>query len=390
MQQAKRIALLIDTATSWGRGIIRGIRQFNDTHENWSLYLQPWGNFDRFCLPRPWHGDGVIARVSSAQIAEELLEFGGPVVNVSWTNFGAGQFARCIPNPRTVARLAIEHFRELGLANFAYAGCTVFRPGQADDLGQCYAHELLKLGYDCSSHQSKQRYKTRQAWEEQLEHLVQWLKSLPKPAGVLCWDAICAHQVTEACHIAGLALPEELAILAGDYDEVMCGTAKPPLSSVDLPGEQVGYQAANLLKELIEGAAVPPEPLLVDPISVTVRHSTDSVAIDDPLLSQAIRFIREHAIKGITVKDILRHVPLCRRALEQGLMKYLRRSPAEEIRRIRLQHAQNLLLYSRLSMPEVAKACGFANSDHLLRNFRRALGISPTLYRRKHLKSIKK
>lgn len=386
MSGSRRIAVLVDTATSWGRGLIRGVQQFSEQSGKWSLYLQPWGNFDRFCLPRPWHGDGVIARVSNAQIAEELLNFGGPVVNVSWTNFGAGKFARCNPNPRTVAKLAVDHFRERDLSDFAYTGCTVYRPGQVDDLGAAFANELGKLGFECHTHQSKQRYQTRRAWEQQLADLIKWLQDLPRPTGILCWDAICAHQVAEACRVAELSLPEQIAILAGDYDEVMCGTANPPLSSVDLPAEQVGYQAANLLQRLLAGEQVPAAPVLVDPLNITVRHSTDSTAIDDPLLAMAISYIRDHAKQGIMVQDVLRRVPLSRRALEQGFMKYLHRSPAGEIRRIRLQHAQQLLQNTRYSMPEIAKACGFANADQLLRNFRREVGMSPTLFRRKRLR----
>jgi LacI family transcriptional regulator len=386
MAAKRSIAVLVDTATSWGRGIIRGVRNYNNRENNWSLYLQPWGNYDSFVLPKTWSGDGVIARVSHQETADRLLELGCPVVNVSWTTFGSGVFSRCIPSPRTISKLAIQHFSELGLSHLAYVGCMVSRPGQVDALGVAFAGMLAKQDIEVHIHPQQTETACQNYWDLQVQETIAWLKSLPKPCGILCWDAIHARRIADASVSAGFHLPMEIAVLAGDYDEVMCTIADPAISSVELPGEQVGYQAAESLNRMLNGEPAPREPILVDPISITVRLSTDAVAVEDPLISQAIRFIRDRATMGISVKDILRTIPLSRRALEQGMIKYLQRSPAEEIRRIRLQHAQTLLLHSHDSMPEVAKACGFANADHLLRNFRREIGISPTDYRRKHFR----
>jgi LacI family transcriptional regulator len=200
---------------------------------------------------------------------------------------------------------------------------------------------------------------------------------------VFAWDSARARQVTEACQMAEIRIPREVVVLAGDYDEVMCHTSHPPFSSVDLPAEQVGYQAARLLEQLILDASSPPKSLLVEPQGISVRQSTDWSSMEDRQISKAIAFIRNHACDGINVRHVLKEVPVGRRSLEQRFLRVLGRSPAAEIRRVRLERAKQLLENGELSVAQVARASGYQSADILLRNFRREFGQTPSRFRKK-------
>ena len=186
----------------------------------------------------------------------------------------------------------------------------------------------------------------------------------------------------EICESLGVAVPDEVAILAGDTDELICSISSPPLSSVRLAARRLGYEAAAMLDRLMNGQRVPKKATYIRPLGVVSRQSTDLLAIDDEDAAAAIRFIRNYATEGIGVSDILREVPVSRRSLEQKFDKHLGRSPAEEIRRVRLDKARDLLLRSELSIKQVALASGFQTSSRLGVAFRKRFGLTPFVFRK--------
>ena len=384
MTRRARIALLIDTATAWGSGIIEGIAEYAHAHEDWQFMLGPRGKYDQSLLPAGWGGDGVIARITSQELADQLITLQIPSVNVSWYRFGENTIPRCTSDERAVAALAAKYFIDLGFRQFAYCGSAI-RPNYVDRFCEAFVEILQRRTYPCHCHISNWHPDSIMPPASEFERLVEWLRGLSKPVGLLAFDSVQARQVTEACEESGIHVPHEVAVLGGEHDLLNCTISKPQLSSIDQAPRRVGYSAAELLSRMIAGEAPPREPILLAPDRIITRQSTDTVAVDDDLLANAVRFIKKHSHERIQVGDILAEVPISRRALEKGFRKWFGRSPAEELRRIRVDRATQLLCDTSWSMPQVASAVGFVRPELLTRAFRRELRTTPSEFRRQHL-----
>jgi LacI family transcriptional regulator len=384
MGRRTRIALLIDTSTTWGTGLIEGIAEYAHAHEDWQLVLGPRGKYDRSLLPAGWDGDGVIARITHQDLADQLAALPVPTVNVSWYHFGETSIPRCTCDERAVAALAAKYFLDLGFRQFAYCSSSI-RPDYVDRFGEAYVEILKRHNFRCHCHTSNWRPDSIMLPASEFERLTEWLRELPKPVALLAFDSLQARQVTEACEAVGLHVPHEVAVLGGEYDFLSCTISKPQLSSIDHAPRRVGYRAAELLSRLIAGDPEPRVPILVPPGRIIACQSTDTVAVDDDLVAAAVRYIKHHSHEKLQISDILQEVPTSRRAMEKGFRKLLGRTPAEEIRRIRVDHAVQLLCDTSWSMPRIAKAVGFVRPELLTRAFRRELGTTPSEFRKQHL-----
>jgi LacI family transcriptional regulator len=164
----------------------------------------------------------------------------------------------------------------------------------------------------------------------------------------------------------------------------MSHISSPPLSTIDQPAEQIGYEAARLLEGMMQGKKARKRPLLFPPTRVVVRHSTDILAIDDEMVRDALRLIRERAQDGIRVSEVVRELAVARRALEQRFVRLVGRTPAAEIRRVRIEEAKRLLVDSDRSIADIGRASGFGHQDLFSRVFRRGVGVTPSQFRKQH------
>jgi LacI family transcriptional regulator len=385
MSRRARIALLIDTATTWGAGLIEGIAEYSHEHTDWQFFLGPRGKYERTLLPDDWNGDGVIARITHQQLADQIGRLEIPAVNVSWYQFGGPSIPLCTCDYTAVATMAAKYFIDLGFRQFAYCG-SLIRPNYIDRFGEVFVDVLERRTYRCHCHTSTSPVNDIMLPAIEFERLVDWLRGLPKPIGLLTHDSVQARQVIEACESTGIHVPHEIAILGGEYDFLSCTISKPQLSSIDHAPRRVGRTAAEMLANLMAGEPPPREPVLLPPSRVISCQSTDTVAVRDELLAAAVQFIKQHCHEKIQISDVLRAVPISRRALEKGFQSWLQRSPAEEIRRIRVDRAIQLLCDTSWSMPRIASAVGFALPELLTRAFRRELGITPSEFRKRHLR----
>ena len=377
-----RIGLAIDTATSWGISLIRGIHNFAAEHGPWELHFRPAGRFEAFHWPgSKGRLDGILARVTTAARARSLLKFKVPIVNVATHDPTVGRMAHCSVNVETVGTLAAGHFLERGFRQFGYVSTDERRSNYRDLTLRAFAQAIAAHGFNLSVFQSQPRPSDSRA--PGAERLAQWLQDLPKPAAVLTWNAQQAFEASMACRAAGIGVPATVAILTGDYDELACSLANPPLSFVDTAGDMVGWHAARLLDRLMRGKAQPRKSVLIEPRGLIVRSSTDTLAIADPLVVRALVFIRENALSGIHVADVVRQVPLSRRGLELRFDQFVGRSPAEEIRRVRVEHAREMLANTDFTVRRIARASSFANENLLARAFQHFLGQTPSDYRRR-------
>lgn len=375
-----RIAILVDTATSWGRRTIRGILDYTLQHGSWDIWVAPKGQNEAFSLPNDEKFDGVIARVSTKQLQDELGASDLPVVNVSGIQFGSSPFPRVCVDQKMCADLALEHFKSRGLRHFAHIG-----PRHLDYVQEherAFEKKVSASGHICHIYQSRNRHQKTLNWHPTQERLIDWLEDLPKPIGIYTWGFEIGRDLIPACRKAGLQIPHDVAILCGDYDQLFSDACHPALSGVLTPAQQIGNRAAGILNQQIRGEAVSIDSILIPADTVVERLSTEVLAIDDPRALQAIQYLQEHACENITVDDILRKVPMARRALERKFKNLLGRSPAKEICHIRIQRARQLLAETNLSMQEIAEACGYTSYTYLGNVFKKETGISPGRYRK--------
>jgi len=380
MKERPSIALLIESSNSYARGLLRGIMSYIHEHHPWSIYLPEHG---RGSVPvnwlNRWHGDGIIARIENSKIAAAVVNSGVPAVDVS-----AARLAPSLPwvetDDRAIAKLAAEHLIERGFQHYAFCGDHRFNWSRWRE--EHFQKQITDAGFVCHVYpQSAKRIKSI-PWEEEQHRLSEWIHQLPKPVGIMaCYD-IKAQQLLDACRTINVSVPEEVAIIGVDNDEILCNLSEPPLSSIIPNTHQTGYEAAALLDRMISGQKVSSDAHLIKPLGIATRQSTDIQAIDDQSISAAVRFIRHHACDGINVQDILKSVPLSRRVLESRFQKIIGRSPHEEIMRIRLDRVKQLLTETDLSLIQIAERTGFRHPEYLNVAFKKQTGTTPGTFRR--------
>jgi LacI family transcriptional regulator len=379
MRRYTHIGLVIGTDGEYARRVLRGINRYvRESGRPWLFSLTPHLQPDLKALAK-WDPVGIIAHLLTADVAEQVLALGRPVVNVtSWLDHP--RLARVGNDNLGVGRAGAQHFLERHFRRFAFVGW----PGVpfSDQRGEGFAATVRDAGFDCLRYRDTSPSRPWQVSGSTAdrEHLEEWIASLPVPVAVMACNDVRAWEVLQACRALERHVPEEVAVVGADNDEVWCLLAHPPLSSVAVAAEQVGYQAAAKLERVLAGKKVHPR-TVVPPLGVVTRQSSDAVAVADRTVADALRFIREHTDRPIGIGEVLEVVPVSRRALERSFRKALGRSPAEEIRQAHLRRAQDLLATTTLSMAEVAQLSGFTGSKHLSVVFRQFTGLTPTNFR---------
>ena len=373
-----RILVLVDTSSGWGRRLIRGIANYSLTHGPWQLLVQDKAALAPLEIKASREVDGIIARVSDKRLYHEVLKSGQPAVNVSGIILEDVDLPRVTTDYDAIATLALRHFTERGFRNLAYCGL-IDRPyGQRHC--SAYVDAADHIGLSCNVfHASSQG--GRPSWKSEQAQLLRWLNDLPKPVAIFTWGDSMGRDILNLCHEQGMSVPEQVAVLGGDDDELLCEVCHPPLSAIVTPSEQIGYEAARLLDAMLRGDSPPSTPTLLSPTEVVTRQSTDTLAISDPELGQAIRFIRDHVHRPIQVTDVAEAAGISRRALERRFENLLGHSPAKEIQETRLRVAKRLLRETDMSVADVAAASGYGSNEYMIRVFQKATDHTPLKYR---------
>jgi LacI family transcriptional regulator len=204
---------------------------------------------------------------------------------------------------------------------------------------------------------------------------------LPKPVGIFCCNDIRGRQLLGAVQNAGLRVPGQIAVLGVDDDEVICELANPPLSSIQPNAQRIGFDGAAMLAQLMVGE-IPEAPLvLIPPIRINVRQSSDATCVDDATVALALEFIGNNACLGIGVNDVAKAVSVSRATLERRFKKHLRCSPREEIERVRIAKVKTLLVETDYKLEMIASMTAYTTASHLSIAFRRVVGTTPGEYR---------
>lgn len=382
-----KVALLIESSRTYGRGILRGIAKYAHLRGHWSCFTEERELHSG--IPAwlgDWKGHGIICRIEDRKMAGALAKTGLPVVDVLGNARYPG-ISTFDTDARAVAKLAADFFLKSGFQHFAFCGYRKIPFSERRESAfSTYLVEKKKKVLVFAPPLPRGTHSHIQAIERHglsmEQSVANWLKKLPRPLALFACNDVCGQQVLNACRESVIKVPEEVAVMGVDNDDVLCSLCEPPLSSIEPDSEQLGYEAAALLDRLMQGGDSSSELKLIPPVGIVERASTDIVAIEDPITVQAVRYIRDQVGNGIAVKDVLTHVNRSRTDLEQRFRSWLGCSIHSEIQRVRMERVQGLLRLTDLNLDQIASRAGFATSAHICRLFQRYFRQTPTQYRK--------
>jgi LacI family transcriptional regulator len=393
-----KVLLLVETTMAFGRSVLEGISRYRIERQPWSVQLDL-----RELLAGPpiwlrrWNGDGIITRNATSELLEIIEKTGVPTVDL-----GDIRNDQTLPSVRNdhhaIGRLAAMHLADKGLEQFAFAGFSEHHWSAARLKG--FVEGLRERGLIDESnpvsrepvptdatpgavrvHESDWESARQSGWQQQQDRIVEWVTALPRPIGVFACNDFRGQHVLEACQTAGIPVPDDIAVLGVDNDHVLCDFCDPPLSSIIPAAERIGYRAAHMLDRLMRGETLQEQHLVVPPLGIAERLSTEVMAIDDEDVAAAIQIIRERACDGLTVAEILDEVPIARSSMERRFRQYLDRSPQAEIRRVQIKRACQLLRDTELSLTKISRLTGFKHAEYFSVVFKREVGQTPGRYR---------
>ncbi len=371
-----RIALfLLESKKEILLGIAKYVREFGP----WRLFLQPTESSE--ALPQwlgKWEGDGIIGRITNDATAKLVRGTGLPFVDVRGT-ISHPDIPLVRIDDEAVGRAAAEHLIERGFTNFGYYGPP--EENWSESRRDAFVRAATEAGGICRIHEKPWAVSGPTGWDAAEAELAQWLRTLPQPVGVMAASDRFGQRLIAAARRGSIKVPEELAMIGVDNDRAICEVCDPPLSSVVIDSVQQGYKAAALLHRMMNGERAPAEPILIKPSGVHERQSTDILAIDDPMIADAVRFIREHACEGIGVSDVLREIPLSRSVLQRRFRRIFDQTANDMIVELRLRRAQQLLIGTDLPIARIAEIAGFRYQRYLGAVFRKKLGMTPYRFR---------
>ncbi len=379
MRAPRSVALLIETSNEYARGLLRGIMRYQHEHERWSIDLPEQ---HRGAAPPAWlrhyQGHGIIARVETDAIARAVRATKLPVIDVS--------AARQLPNmpgveagDAAIAESAVNHFAERGLRHVAFCGEVAFN--WSVWRRDAFVKKAADFAMTCAVFDVADE-RSGKSWPQERRRLIRWLERLPVPCGVMAAYDSLARRILELCKQVDRSVPDSIAVLGVDDDPLLCQLATPALTSVIPAAENAGYVAAEQLDRMMAGKKVKPAGTLLLPLGIATRRSTDIVAVDDPDVASAARFILSHAADGIRVADVVAVVPLTRRALELRFKSLLGKTPHELIIATRIAKAEILLRDTSLPLQRIAYQCGIEHPEYLSVLFRKHRGMTPGEFRR--------
>lgn len=376
------MALLIETSSSYGRGLLHGISRYARLHGPWSFFLEPGAQDETPPPLRDWGIDGVITLFRTRRQARRLLAMRLPIVDLDFTIPGLVPWGVC-NDEAGVARMAADHLLSRGLRHFAFVGWAAVDDGISlweSQRQAAFVQAIEGAGFRVSPYEWPTRAGER-AWGREQKRLARWLRRLPRPTGLLASNDQRARHVLEAARLAGLQIPDDLAVLGVDNDETLCELSTPSISSVALDTDTIGYEGAAMLHALLRKRRAPRTMVLVPPLGVVARRSSDLLAMADPAVVAAVRFMDQNLGRPIRITDVLAAAQLSRKTLEVRFRRSIGRTPHEELQRRRIEKVKALLRQTDSPLKQIARAAGFTYVEHLHLVFRTHAGMTPSQFR---------
>ncbi len=386
-----KVLLMIGSSRASERKLLQGIASYSKLNGPWIFYREPPSYRRKPVSSR--HGlirtvppmversqlDGIVAFAPNAADVEADIPQGFPAVLLPVDEKVQG---RCciVDEPDAVGRMAAEHFLERGFKQFAYCGFDHMYWSRVRQDG--FVRRLAEAGFSVDVYNVPVQA-SGQPWEVEHASMTDWLTSLPKPVGLMACNDDMAQQIMEANKLACAHIPDEIAVLGVDNDEMICDLNHPPLSSIGMNFERVGFEAAQQLHLQMRGKRPSALEILSGPTCVHTRQSTDILAVEDPVVVEALRFIRQRASTVVSVQDVVAGISTSRRLLERRFRQAIGLSTYQEIQRVHIEQASRMLVETNWHLPDIARHCGFSNSVHFGVAFKRLTHVTPEQHRRK-------
>ncbi|MDN4503215.1 DNA-binding transcriptional regulator [Alteromonadaceae bacterium BrNp21-10] len=377
------ITLLFNASKVYDRNVIEGIGNYLQTSKvDWDLYLEE-DFMTRLEHLDDWGGDGIIADFDNPEIQAALLKTKVPVVGVGGSYSDPADYPD-VPYVATdnyqLANAAFQHLRQKGIERFAFYGAPVENSNRwAQEREKALIEITEKEGYECQVYRG---HPVRpETWQYSIRRLADWLQSLPTPIGIVAVTDARARHLLQVCDHIGMLIPEKIAVIGIDDDDIARFLSRVSLSSVTQGCFDIGFQAAKLLHRILDGRKPPQKPILIAPAGVAERQSTDYKAIKDPHVMQAMHFIRQNACRGIKVDQVLDYVGISRSNLEQRFKEERGHSIHNEIHNEKLQKACTMLKKTDQPTAEIANICGYPSLQYMYAVFKKHFDKTPREYR---------
>ncbi len=381
----RRVALLYPLAVPWMTMYVRGIMDYAQQHGGWLLTTSPPSLIGAGEVPltldelRGWPGHGVITAVLNKKEVRAAHRLGVPVVNLAATLKSTEGIHRVMPDHYAMGRLAAEHLLERGLRHLAYYGIEGF--WFSKERGRGFIECAERAGVTCDVLELPRKEGAWANLHKRTTLLVRWLKQLPLPIGILAVQDYRARTVIEECERFGLRIPHDVAVVGMEDDPTLCEFCHPTLSSVSRNSWQLGYETATVLDRLMNGLPTPME-VVVPSDGVVGRQSTDTIAVEDPHLTDALHFVHDHLAEAFGIDQIVEATSISRRQLETRFRRVLGCSPLDYLSRKRVERAQQLLkATAKIKFHKIAADCGFSSVEQMRLAFKRVVGMTALEYR---------
>ena len=379
-----KILLLTDFSSGYSRNLLKGIVRYSKEVGNWSFQRMPlyyrmlYGENGVVEWAKKWQADAIIAQLSDVNI-ELLNDLNIPIIvqnyrdrNKAVSNLTGDYFNTGV--------MAAKFFLNRGYRNFAFYGFkgAIWSRERADG----YSHEIEKQGYKLAVLENDN--KDKEEWSYNHTVLGNWLQSLPKPVALFACDDHFALQISETCNVYNSNVPDDIAILGVDNDDLLCNISDPPLSSIVLDVENGGYNAGKLLHQLITKEITEPFNIVVNPLIIERRKSTEKYAVSDKNIRTILNYIEKNYANHLSVEELVKQVPLSRRVLEKKFKEETGESLYQYIQNYRIDQFTRLLITTDYSLFEAALQSGFENYKNVSRIFRKYKSLSPAEYRKRY------
>ena len=385
MPQRTTFYVLLETSRHFTRTLLRGVIRWSNLYGPATIIAAP-GHVEQR-LPRLHNPSrvGIISRLSTPGVIEARRDFGVPIVTIEPALEELRlvqkelEISEILSDSPQIAKMGAEHLMARGFRYFAFCGLPLRI--WSDIREREFFREITSQGFACSlyPHPDPSRLLSP---DEEYPYLATWLASLPKPVAVMACNDDRGVQLIEICNAEGYLIPEQIAVLGVDNDELICELTQPALSSITFDLEKAGFQAAHILWNLVVGNMEGYHCIPLPPQRIVARLSSDVMAQNDSLINQAIRFIRRNYQSPIGTDDIARKLDVSRRTLERRFSQELNQTIREQIQRFRLEQAKELLVYTEDSVEYIAELTGFGNLKQIHRSFKKFEGVTPAEFRK--------
>ena len=381
--KAHRIALLFNANKTFDREVLSGIAAYlGSRRSSWELFLEEDFRL-RLGGIEDWQGDGIIADMDDPSVAAALARCRVPVVAVGGSYACEADYPAGVPYVATdnfkLIEMARDHLIDVGLRRFALFSLPASEQHRwAAEREQAFRSLMERDGMEAEIFRGCETSAT--AWDDAVQGQIAWLQSLPKPIGIIAVTDARARQLLQACVTAGIAVPEQVALIGIDNDPLVRMLTRIPLSSVIQGAQEIGRTAASLLDQMLHGVSRIPTRVLVPPVGIKECASSQHRLITHPQVMRARHFIRQYACQGIKTHQVAEHVGVSRSTLESYFRRELGCSVHDVILRYKLDAAK-AALESERSIADVALGCGFTSLQYLHLVFKRELGCTPRAYR---------